>query len=152
MTNPVSVQSVIAAIRERRPDQGGSRLRALLFFTQGHYIAHNGGRPLFTESLYASFDGVTIDLAGRDGLQEQMDNRQLGFIGYALDRYADMRDADLQSLVRTSSAWQLAQQTSDGRIEQEWMTDWFNRAAERRTRPSLVETAFATALFRPHAA
>ena len=145
MTSPVSVHSVIAAIRERRPDQGGSRLRALLFFAQGHHLAHNGGRPLFAESIHAAHDGVTVDLSTPAGAPEQMNNRQLGFIGYTLDRYADMRTADMLALIHVSSAWQLARQSSDDRIEWAWLTDWFNRADEQRDRPSILEFQLRTA-------
>ncbi|WP_052720204.1 hypothetical protein [Actinoplanes rectilineatus] len=135
-----SVNSVITAIEQRRPDQTGTRLRLLLFFAQGHYLAGTGS-PLFAEPMYATPDGVHVD-DSPDETPEDLDNRQLGYIGYALSRYADLRDADLLSLVQISTAWQLARNAADdSRIEWSWLNDWFRRPVERQAKPTEAEAA-----------
>lgn len=133
-----SANSVIKAIDDRRLDQTGHRQHLMLFFAQGHYLAGTGA-PLFAEPIYATFAGIHVDI-DPDEPVTSLDNRQLGFIGYALDRYADMRDADLQSLVQISTAWQFARRNDDDpRIEWAWLTDWFRRPIERQTKPSARE-------------
>ncbi|MBB3099043.1 hypothetical protein FHR83_006749 [Actinoplanes campanulatus] len=135
-----TANSVIKAIESRRPDQTGTRLNLLLFLCQGHFLAGTGA-PLFAEPIYATPAGVHID-ADPDEPAADMNNRQLGFVGYTLHRYADMTDADLLSLVQVSSAWQLAARAEDDpRIEWAWLTDWFRRPAERHGKPTAEETA-----------
>ncbi|MFF0378715.1 hypothetical protein [Actinoplanes missouriensis] len=131
-----SANSVIKAIDARRPDQTEARKQLLLFFCQGHYLAGTGA-PLFAEPIFATPTGVHVDV---DTDEAPLNNRQLGFIGYTLHRYADMSDADLLSLVQISSAWQLASRHDDDpRIEWTWLTDWFRRPAERQSSPTAGE-------------
>jgi hypothetical protein len=135
-----SANSVLAAIDARRPDQTDTRKHLLLFFCQGHFFAGTGA-PLFAEPIYATPTGVHIDMDPTEPATD-LNNRQLGFIGSTLHRYADMTDADLLSLVQISSAWQLARRHEDDpRIEWVWLGDWFRRSAERHGAPTAEEAA-----------
>lgn len=135
-----SANSVIAAINQRRPSQSDDRKHLLLFFCQGHHLALTGS-PLFAEPMYATPAGVQVQVDPAADL-DQMTNRQLGTVGYVLHRYAGMDNADLQSLVQISSAWQLARRDPDDtRIEWMWLTDWFRRPSERAGKPTAEEAA-----------
>ncbi|MGX6604856.1 hypothetical protein ACWKSP_22410 [Micromonosporaceae bacterium Da 78-11] len=146
-----SAQAVIDAITERRPDQTGARLHLLLFFAQGHFLASTGA-PLFAEPIYATATGVHIDLEPADPAGDAMGNRQLGHLGHTLHRYADMTDADLLSLVKVSSAWQLAIRSDDTQISWAWLNDWFRRPAELAGKPTAEDVAEVAAFRKARAA
>jgi uncharacterized phage-associated protein len=48
-----SVASVITAIEARRPGLSDTKTQLLLFFAQGHHLAHSGD-PLFNEPMYGT--------------------------------------------------------------------------------------------------
>lgn len=135
-----SANSVIAAIDQRRPNQSDDRKHLLLFFCQGHHLALTGN-PMFAEPMYATPSGVRVEIDDAARI-EPITNRQFGTLGYVVRRYAGMDNADLQSLVQVSSAWQLARRVPDEtRIEWMWLTDWFNRPSERAGKPTAEEAA-----------
>jgi hypothetical protein len=111
--------------------RGKARLRLLLFFVQGHHLAHFS-KPLFTEPLYATQDGVGVDLPEPAG--EHPSNGQWNSIDFTFSRYGEMDMADLRSLVRISSAWRSAYgDSADGggsEINLVLLREWFTRDEE----------------------
>lgn len=123
-----SANAVIAALDARRPGLSDTKRNLLLFFCQGHHLAHSGD-ALFAEALYATDHGVGIDDPEARG--EPLSNGQLNTIGDALQRYGDLSPSDLRTLVQASTPWQLAIKSTLGpRIEWAWLRDWFRRADE----------------------
>lgn len=125
-----SVHSVIKAIDVNRTNLSYTKRDLLLFFAQGHHLAL-GGDALFTEALYATDHGIALDELGEPGELEQPNNGALNTINRVLLRYADLSPADLRTLVRASTPWQLATKSTAGpRVEWAWLRDWFTRPEE----------------------
>ena len=125
-----SAAAVIAAIDARRPGLRPAKRHLLLFFCQGHHLAHSDD-PLFAEALYATDRGVALDDPEAGTLPPLTDEGPLNTIGYVIDRYGWLSHADLRTLVRASTPWQLAMKSTAGaRIEWLWLTDWFRRPDE----------------------
>jgi len=125
-----SVNSVIAAIAARRPDMSDTKTQLLLFFCQGHHLA-NFDDPLFTEPIYATDRGVTVDDVPGKPAPTPDSERALTTIGHTLTRYGNLSPADLRTLVQASMPWQLAMKATTGpRIEWAWLRDWFRRPEE----------------------
>jgi uncharacterized phage-associated protein len=124
-----SAYAVTEAIEARRPGLSETKRNLLLFFCQGHQLAHSGD-PLFPEALYATDNGVGLDDSG-DVPREPLTPGQLNTVRDALTRYADLSPADLRTLVQASTPWQLAIKSTLGpRIEWAWLRDWFRRPDE----------------------
>jgi uncharacterized phage-associated protein len=131
-----TANTVIAAIDARRPGLSDTKRNLLLFFCQGHELAHTGN-ALFAEPIYATNRGVCIDEPATpgnalfDAPREPLTAGQLNTVGGVLTRYADLSPADLRTLVQASTPWQLAIKSTLGqRIEWAWLQDWFRRPAE----------------------
>lgn len=140
-----AVNSVIAAIDARRPGLSEPKTQLLLFFCQGHHLAHSGD-PLFTEPMYATDSGVTVDDVHDEPAAPLRGEGPLNTIGYTISRYGNLSPADLRTLVQASQPWQLATKSTTGpRIEWAWLTDWFRRPAETNDpdddRPTKVQVA-----------
>lgn len=143
-----SVASVITAMAARRPGLSDTKTQLLLFFCQGHHLAHFDN-PLFTEPIYATDHGVTVEDVHGGELPPIDGNRPLTTISRALARYGNLSPADLRTLVQASQPWQLAMKsTSSPRIEWAWLRDWFRRPDEtddpddeRATRAEVAEAA-----------
>ncbi|MFI5895612.1 hypothetical protein ACIA5D_36510 [Actinoplanes sp. NPDC051513] len=126
-TAPFNVTTVIAAIDHDRPGLSETKRNLLLFFCQGHELAHSN-EPLFSETIYATDNGVDVKI-DESSVGNIRDNR-LSVVGYVLSRYANLSPADLRSLVQASKPWQLARDAPDNHIEWDWLTDWFDRPDE----------------------
>jgi uncharacterized phage-associated protein len=143
-----SANSVIATIEARRPGLRPAKQHLLLFFCQGHHIAHFDD-PLFPEALYATDRGTTLeDASGEAPLIDT--ERDLNTISYVITRYSALSPSDLRTLVQASTPWQLARKsTSTPRIEWAWLRDWFRRPDETDDpddeRPRRAEIAEAEA-------
>lgn len=135
--DPVPVARILQAIKRdaghlfdphHLPGSRKPKLALLLFFAQGHHLAHCH-KPLFDGPIYATADGVSLALPDPAG--ECPSNTQWGTVGSVLARYERMHLADLRSLVRVSDAWQAARDGSDtGEIDHGLLDGWFSRAEE----------------------
>jgi uncharacterized phage-associated protein len=140
-----SANSVVTAIEARRLGLKPAKLHLLLFFCQGHHLAHTDD-PLFAEALYATERGITLDDAPVEPGEPVSSEGQLNTIGYVIDRYGALTHSDLRTLVQASTPWQLAMKsTSSPRIEWAWLRDWFRRPDETDDpddeRPNRAESA-----------
>jgi uncharacterized phage-associated protein len=99
----------------------------LLFFAQGHHLA-SASEPLFSEDLYTTDRGVTLQDTDLEDASPITSEAQLGTISNVIIRYSSLSPADLRTLVQASQPWQLARKAGDdARIERAWLTDWFRR-------------------------
>jgi uncharacterized phage-associated protein len=152
MNHPCAANSVLAAIDARRPGLKLGKQQSLLFFAQGHHIAHFGV-PLFNEPIIATDRGVTIPDAD-GGLAKQPDNEgPLNTIGYVVERYGALSPADLRALIQASQPWQLATLTG-GVVNLDALRDWFRRPDETDDpddeRPNRAERAAAAEIWAKH--
>jgi uncharacterized phage-associated protein len=152
-----SANSVIAAIDARRPGLKLAKTYSLLFFVQGHHIAHFG-RPLFDDPITATDRGVSVSDADADGAAEQPDSEgPLNTIGYVIERYSALSPADLRTLIQASQPWQAATTPGGGgRIDLDILRDWFRRDDETNNpddeRPNRAERAQTEGLWKAHKA
>jgi uncharacterized phage-associated protein len=140
-----TANSVIAAIDARRPGLKLAKKHSLLFFVQGHHVAHFGV-PLFAEPILATDRGVTVEADGSPAGQPDSEG-PLNTIGYVVERYGALSPADLRALIQVSEPWQLASLTV-GVVNIGALRDWFRRDDETNDpgdeRPNRAErTAFA---------
>jgi hypothetical protein len=125
-----SANTVINAIEARRPGLSDTKRNLLLFFCQGHQLAHSGD-ALFADALFATDRGVELDDTGSTEAGGPLSPGQLNTVGDALERYGDLTPSDLRTLVQASVPWQLAIKSTLGpRIEWAWLRDWFRRPDE----------------------
>jgi hypothetical protein len=125
-----STSTVIAAIDARRPGLSDTKRNLLLYFCQGHQLAHSGD-PLFVEPLYATDHGVETSEPADTPQGEPLSPGQLNTVADVLNRYSDLSPCDLRTLVQASIPWQLAiKSTLGSRIEWAWLRDWFRRPDE----------------------
>ncbi len=125
-----SVNSVIKAIEINRPGLSDTKRDLLLYFAQGHHLAL-GGEALFTEALYATDHGVTLDDMPDLDAATPPSTAALNTINRVLSRYANLSPTDLRTLIRASTPWQLAtKSTASPRVEWAWLRDWFSRPDE----------------------
>lgn len=125
-----SVNSIIAAIEIRRPGLSDVKTQLLLFFCQGHHLAHCGD-ALFVEPMYAADRGVAVEDVHGEPASPLRGEGPLNTIGGVLERYGDLSPADLRTLVEASLPWQMAIKSSTSpRIEWAWLRDWFRRPDE----------------------
>ena len=140
-----TANSVITAIEARRPGLTPAKKRLLLFFCQGHHLAHFDD-PLFAEAVYAGEQGISLDDAYDEPAPAPTDEGLLNTIGYVVARYGALSHADLRTLMQASTPWQLAMKSTNGpRIEWVWLRDWFRRPDEtddpNDERPNRAEVA-----------
>lgn len=149
----VTANSVIAAIDVRRPGLKLAKQHLLLFFAQGHHVAHFGV-PLFDEAIVATDLGVTVEADGSPVDQPDSEG-PLNTIGYVVERYGSLPPADLRALIQASQPWQLAVLT--GRpINIGALRDWFLRDDETDDpddeRPNRAERAAFAEIWKKHTA
>ncbi len=120
-----SVNSVIAAIDARRPGLKLAKKHLLLFFAQGHHIAHFGD-PLFDEPIFADDRGAFVAHVAEPAAQPDSEG-PLNTIGYVIERYSALSPADLRTLIKSSQPWQSAH---DGPIDLDALRAWFLRDDE----------------------
>lgn len=140
-----TANSVLAAIDARRPGLKLAKKYSLLFFVQGHHIAHFGV-PLFDEPITATDRGVSVP--GADGSPAELPGGEgpLNTIGYVVERYGALSPADLRALIQASTPWQTAPESwEDGGIDLNALANWFRRDDETNDpddeRPNRAERA-----------
>ncbi len=124
-TTTVSAGAVIAAIEARRPGMKPGKLHSLLFFAQGHHVAHFG-TPLFDEPIVITDVGVHVPHYGDPGSQPTGEGA-LNTIGYVIERYGALSPADLRTLIKASRPWATA---AFGLVSLDDLRDWFRRNDE----------------------
>jgi uncharacterized phage-associated protein len=138
----ISANSVIAAIDARRPGLKLAKKHLLLFFIQGHHIAHFGS-PLFNEPITATDRGVSVPDADGSRAEQPGSEGPLNTIGYVIERYGALSPADLRTLIQSSAPW-LTTRTG-GRVDPDNLRDWFRRDDETNDpddeRPNRAERA-----------
>lgn len=137
----VSAHGVARELRRRQPGLGAKKLHKLLYYCQGHHLAHTG-MPLFRESVSAWDMGPVVgrlwfaerDLDSAPAEPATLDESQLNTIGYVLRRYGALTGQDLEHLTHGEPPWQRADQLrrpgESARIETDWMRDYFRSTDE----------------------
>lgn len=148
---PCTADSVLAAIDARRPGLKLAKRHLLLYFAQGHHLAHFG-TPLFNDPIVAMSGGnVAVGAAGiRD--EQPTGEGQLNTIGYVVERYGALSPEDLRTLVRASTPWKTRNAFyGHGQIDLDDLRDWFRRDDETNDpddeRPNRAERAAASELW-----
>jgi len=135
----VSARDVAAALRVRLPGVPTKKLHKLLYYCQGHHLAHFD-EPLFAETVSAWDMGPVVGQlwkAERDAAPAEppigLGEAELNTIGYVISRYGALTGLDLEHLTHAEDPWQLADRDrprgSSVRIEREWMRDYFRSAS-----------------------
>ncbi len=149
VTGKSSANSVIAAIDARRPGLKLAKKHLLLFFAQGHHVAHFNS-SLFDEPITATDRGVTVDADGSPAEQPDSEG-PLNTIGYVVERYGSLAPADLRALITASQPWQLAR---GGHINLDDLAAWFRRDDETNDpddeRPNRAERAQVSEVWNKH--
>lgn len=144
-TETVTADSAIAAIDARRPGMKLAKKHLLLFFAQGHHIAHFG-RPLFDEPIVALSRGDVVIVAAGFPVDQPHGEGPLNTIGFVVERYSALSPADLRTLIQSSQPWRAATTPgAGGRINLNLLRDWFRRDDETNDpddeRPNRAERA-----------
>ncbi len=133
----VSAHDIAAELRRRRPGVPAVKLHKLLYYAQGHHLAHTG-RPLFLEPVSAWDMGPVVaplwyeekrqgprgaDPGGRLG------ERELNTIGYVLSRYGALSGNDLAHLSHSETPWRRADEHrapgGSALIPLDWLAEYF---------------------------
>jgi uncharacterized phage-associated protein len=138
-----TANAVIAAIDARWPGLKLAKQHSLLFFAQGHHMAHFS-RPLFDEPITATDRGVAVPDADGSPAEQPGGEGALNTIGYVIERYGSLSPSDLRTLIQASQPWQLAALTG-GVVNVGALQDWFRRDDETDNpddeRPNRAERA-----------
>ncbi len=135
----VSARDVAAALRVRLPGVPTKKLHKLLYYCQGHHLAHFD-EPMFAETVSAWDMGPVVGQlwkAERDSVAAEpridLGEAELNTVGYVVSRYGALTGLDLEHLTHAEDPWQLADRDrprgGSVRIEREWMRDYFRSAA-----------------------
>lgn len=152
ITERPTANAVMAAIDARRPGLKLPKKHSLLFFAQGHHLAHFGV-PLFDNLIIATDRGVRVAAApGTSTVQPIKGEGALNTIGYVVERYGALSPVDLGVLVRDSRPWRVTDESGPNRpINLVLLTEWFRRADETDDpddeRPNRAERAAANELW-----
>lgn len=110
----VSAHDVAAELRQQLPGLPTKKLHKLLYYCQGHHLAHFGV-PLFVEPLMAWDMGPVVAnvwKCEKEGVEppppSQLDPAQLNTISYVVSRYGRLTGSDLERLTHAEDPWQLA--------------------------------------------
>jgi hypothetical protein len=150
-----TADAVIARIDYCRPGLKLGKKHLLLFFAQGHHLAHFGD-PLFVEPIFAiarqQSGGVGILGACGAPTSQPKDEGSLNTIGLVIERYASLAPADLRAIIKASRPWRDAGARVDLLISRGDLRDWFRREDETNDpddeRPNRAERAQANALWK----
>jgi uncharacterized phage-associated protein len=135
---PVSAHDVAAVIRARLPHLGDVKLQKLLYYCQGHHLAHFD-EPLFHEPISAWDMGPVVASVWRVSKGEAApatvavtDEGALNTIGYVISRYGDLTGRELTLLTHGEDPWRRADAHrppgASARIETGWIRDYFRQA------------------------
>ena len=131
----VSAHDVAAELRRLLPGIGVKKLHKLLYYCQGHHLAHFR-TPLFAESIMAYDMGPMVAQlwkAEKEGRSPEspisLDNAQLNTVVYVVSRYGRLSGTDLERLTHAETPWQEADKLrtpgSSVRIRDTWIRDFF---------------------------
>jgi uncharacterized phage-associated protein len=133
----VSAHDIAAELRRRRPGMPAVKLHKLLYYAQGHHLAHTG-RPLFLEPVSAWDMGPVVATLWyeekRDGPRGadpgvHLGEGELNTIGYVLSRYGALSGNDLAHLSHSETPWQRAntyrQPGGSSPIPLDWLVEYF---------------------------
>jgi uncharacterized phage-associated protein len=131
----VSAHDVAAELRRRLPGIGAVKLHKLLYYVQGHHLAHSDA-PLFGESIAAWDMGPIVgalwaaEKAGESAPPpRELDEAALNTIGYVVSRYGSLTGNDLINLTHGEKPWQTADATRGAgqqtTIRVDWIRDYF---------------------------
>jgi uncharacterized phage-associated protein len=130
-----SAHDVAAALRQALPGLPVMKLHKLLYYCQGHHLAHFE-EPLFSETISAWDMGPVVGTLWYAEKNDEelpaprpLTNGQLNTVGYVISRYGRLSGIDLQHLTHAEDPWRMADenrpQGSRIRIEPAWMRDYF---------------------------
>jgi uncharacterized phage-associated protein len=135
---PVSAYDVAAELRRTMPGLPVKKLHKLLYYCQGHHLAHFG-EALFTEPLMAWDMGPVVanvwkaEKEGRPApVPHALDSGQLNTIAYVVSRYGRLTGHDLELLSHAETPWREAEISRPAggsvRIKQETIRAFFRAA------------------------
>ena len=142
----VSAHDVAAELRRLLPGLPVKKLHKLLYYCQGHHLAHFD-EPLFAEPVMAWDMGpVVANLwkQEKEGVaptaSRALDLGQLNTVSYVVSRYGRLSGADLERLTHAEEPWIAAdtdrQPGGTAKITDEAMRDFFLRDEEDQRWPS----------------
>lgn len=108
-----SVREVADEVRRRQPGVPHLKLHKLLYYCQGHHLAHTGHR-LFVERVSAWDHGPVVGALWFDEQRagpaeaasaQPLDEAALNTIGYVLSRYGRLSGRDLEALTHSETPW-----------------------------------------------
>jgi uncharacterized phage-associated protein len=131
----VSAHDVAAALREMLPGLPTKKLHKLLYYCQGHHLAHFD-EPLFTEALMAWDRGPVVatlwkaeNLHGPTSITQPLNNAQLNTVAYVVSRYGRLTGTDLERLSHNEAPYQLADRDrpagGTSMIRRDWVKAFF---------------------------
>ncbi|MFI5495574.1 Panacea domain-containing protein [Actinoplanes sp. NPDC051859] len=134
----VSAHDVAAELRKRLPGVGVKKLHKLLYYCQGHHVAHSG-EPLFSETISAWDMGPVVGSLWKREDQRldpppprPLDEGALNTVGYVLSRYGALTGNDLETLSHGEAPWKLADRDREPRgsttIKLDWIKGYFQTA------------------------
>jgi uncharacterized phage-associated protein len=134
----VSAHDVAAAIRERLPGIDKLKLHKLLYYCQGHHLAHFGV-PLFRERISAWDHGPVVGALWKQERQREvpaeravMDEGELNTVAYVVSRYGRLTGRELELMTHGETPWRLADAnrlpTTSTRIDVDVIRDYFVQA------------------------
>ncbi len=111
---PVSAHDVATELRRALPGLPVKKLHKLLYYCQGHHLAHFG-EALFTEPVMAWDMGPVVanlwktEKEGRTAPDTRsLDNGQLNTVAYVVSRYGQLTGHDLELLSHAETPWREA--------------------------------------------
>ena len=111
---PVNAHDVAAELRRQLPGLPIKKLHKLLYYCQGHHLAHFD-EPLFVESVMAWDMGPVVaqlwkaEKEGRSPTPlRPLDAGQLNTVGYVVSRYGRLTGHDLELLSHAEDPWRAA--------------------------------------------
>lgn len=133
--SPASAHDVAAELRRLLPGVATKKLHKLLYYCQGHHLAHFE-EPLFTEPVMAWDMGPVVAKVWKvenDQLPapepEALASGQLNTVAYVVSRYGRLTGHDLELLTHAEAPWRRADEARSAgasvRIEQEWISSFF---------------------------
>ncbi len=112
--SPVSAHDVAVELRRQLPGLPTKKLHKLLYYCQGHHLAHFD-EALFPESVMAWDMGPVVAQlwkAEKDGhvppTSRPLDAGQLNTVGYVVSRYGRLTGQDLELLSHAEDPWRAA--------------------------------------------
>jgi uncharacterized phage-associated protein len=144
-----SAHDVAAELRRLLPDAGKVKIHKLLYYCQGHHLAHFG-ELLFREAIAAWDMGPVVEdlwRAERHGHEVPKPTRlgeaELNTIAYVASRYGKLTGRELELLSHGERPWRLADTHripgTSARIDNAVIRDYFEEAdaADRAEQPVL---------------